>query len=310
MAEAVLDTVTAQIFAGDYQWRSNGQSIKFAGFMKIYIEGKDTEDEEDKEGILPELNEGEKVKLEKLEPAQHWTAPPPQFTEATLIKAMEENGIGRPSTYAPTIATITARGYVLRSGKTLSSGEIGVIVTELMEEYFSKILDISFTANMEEQLDQVAEEGKDWKSVLTEFYPDFKVALDRAEDEISKIEIKDEVSDIECDKCGRMMVYKLGRYGKFLACPGFPECRNIKSILVEAGTLCPYCGSKVIIRKTKRGKLFYTCEKGKECKLITWDLPTGSLSGKCGEAMVEKETKTKGKQVFCSNKDCEGNKAK
>lgn len=303
MEQAIFDTVTASIWANDYQFRANGQAIKFAGFMKVYIEGQDTEEE--KAGILPELNEEEKVNLLNLVKEQHYTQPPANFTEATLIKAMEENGIGRPSTYAPTIATILARGYVSREQKKLYPTELGILVTGLMEEYFKNIIDVNFTAKMEDELDEVAEKGREWKSVLNNFYPDFKVCLDKAEAELEKVEIKDEVSDIACDKCGRMMVYKLGRYGKFLACPGFPECRNIKSIVKEAGVECPLCGGQVVEKKSKRGKIFYGCENYPECKMTTWDKPTGKKCETCGSPIVEKTTKTKGTVVFCSNSECE-----
>jgi len=303
MIEAVFDTVTAIIYANEYQFRANGQSIKFAGFMKVYIEGLDVEEE--KSDMLPELNEGEKAKLLNLIKEQHFTAPPANYTEATLIKAMEENGIGRPSTYAPTIATILARGYVTREQKKLYPTELGTLVTELMEEYFKNIIDVNFTAKMESELDEVAEQGREWESVLNEFYPEFKLCLDKAESHLEKVEIKDEVSDVVCDKCGRMMVYKLGRYGRFLACPGFPECRNIKSIVVSAGVDCPLCGGKVVEKKSKRGKVFYGCEHYPECKLATWDKPTGEKCEVCNSPMVEKETKTKGKVVFCSNQKCE-----
>lgn len=306
MESAVMDAVSATIGANGYAFRASGSKVKFAGFMKIYIEGTDTEKK--KETYLPELAEGQVLKLDKLTPDQHFTSPPPNYTEATLIKAMEEEGIGRPSTYAPTIATIQARGYVAREGKALFPTELGIIVNELMEQYFQKILDVKFTASMEEKFDSVEEGEREWVEVLREFYPDFKVALDKAEDEIGQVEIKDEESDVPCDKCGRMMVYKLGRYGKFLACPGFPECRNAKPIIVSAEVACPLCGGDVLIRKSKRGKLFYACEHNgtgadKKCELITWDLPTGKKCEKCGSAEVVKKGKN-GEKVVCSNKEC------
>jgi len=308
METAVLDAVSASIKVGNYIFKASGQKIKFAGFMKLYVEGTDLEEKMDT--FLPELTEGQVLKLNKLLSEQHWTSPPPFYTEATLIKTLEEEGIGRPSTYAPTITTITSRGYIVRDKKTLIPTELGILVTNLMEEYFPKILDVKFTAGVEAQLDEVAEGKHVWTDVLDDFYPDFEVALKRAEDEISKIEIKDEVSDVKCELCGRMMVYKQGRFGKFLACPGFPECMNTKAIVVEAGVNCPECGGKVLVRKTQKGRVYYACEnnKGKEkggCQFISWDEPTGEKCKKCGSAMVKKRLRGGKEAIVCSNKDCE-----
>jgi DNA topoisomerase-1 len=302
MESAVLDTISVEITANDYIFRASGMKIKFAGFMKLYIEGRDEEEEKAKQ--LPDLAEGQRLNLSKLVPEQHFTAPPPNYTEATLIKAMEEEGIGRPSTYAPTISTIISRGYVNRKGKTLFPTELGTIVAGLLAEYFDKIVNMKFTASIEEQLDSVEDGKRDWVDVLRDFYPDFSVALDKAEAEIGQVELKDEVSDIPCEKCGRMMVYKIGRYGRFLACPGFPECRNTKAIVVEAGVNCPVCGAKVLIKKSKRGKVYYGCERnGNGCEFMSWDMPTDKKCEKCGAVMVKKRFKGQ-ERIVCSNKEC------
>lgn len=281
MADAILDSVTADILCGGkYLARATGSEIKFAGFMTLYVEGKDEEEEKSKK--IPTLAEGQNLLLKELDPQQHFTQPPPRYTEASLVKAMEEDGIGRPSTYAPTIATITARGYVAREGKTLYPTELGYIVTDLMKENFEDIVDVEFTANMEDRIETVADGENNWKNVIRDFYVPFSHTLAEAEEKIGNIEIKDEVSDIPCDKCGRMMVYKQGRFGKFLACPGFPECRNTKAITQELGVPCPKCGAKVLIRKSKKGTTFYTCEKSPECDFISWDEPTNEKCPACG----------------------------
>ncbi|MDR0930488.1 MAG: type I DNA topoisomerase [Clostridiales bacterium] len=305
MESAILDTISADITADSYLFRANGSRVKFQGFMKLYTESSDTETKDEK--FLPNLKDGEKLTLKSLNPEQHFTAPPSNYTEASLIKTMEELGIGRPSTYAPTIATIISRGYVTREKRVLYPTELGTIVTEVMEQYFDKIVDVDFTANIEEELDNVEAGEVKWQQVLGDFYPPFEVSLKKAEEEIGEIEIQDEVSDIPCDKCGRMMVYKMGRYGKFLACPGFPECRNAKPITQEAGVDCPKCGAKILVRKSKRGKIFYGCEKYPECDFVTWDMPTGELCKTCGAAVVKKKGKT-GEYETCSNKDCPTNK--
>lgn len=294
MENAILDTVSVDIEANKIPFRASGSTIKFHGFMKLYIEGTDS-DEEEKEGILPELAVGDELKLISLKPEQHFTAPPPYYTEASLIKAMEEEGIGRPSTYAPTIATITARGYVGREAKQLFPTELGKIVTDLMENYFDDIVDLKFTASIESQLDEVAGGAFPWKKVMHDFYPSFKVKLDKAESEIEKIKIEDEVSDVICEKCGRNLVYKLGKYGKFLACPGFPDCRNIKSIIETIEEPCPKCGGTVVIKKMKKGgRKFFVCEHNEgenkgTCDYISWKKP-----GKDGKE-EEKEPKAKKK---------------
>ncbi len=305
MSDAVLDTVNAEICADDYMVKANGSSIKFAGFMTLYVEGKD--EAEEKAGKLPELTEGQKLKLKELNPAQHFTQPPPRYTEASLVKAMEEDGIGRPSTYAPTIATITARGYVAREGKSLYPTELGYIVTDLMKEYFKDIVDVAFTANMEDKIEDVADGDMNWKQVVREFYEPFEKTLKEAEEKIGDIEIKDEVSDVKCEKCGRMMVYKQGKFGKFLACPGFPECRNTKSINVELDAPCPKCGAKVYVRKSKKGTVFYTCERSPECDFISWDEPTKEKCPKCGGVLMKKRAFNRRGPIsyVCFNEDCD-----
>ena len=305
MTNAVLDTVQAEILADDkYLLRASGSTVKFAGFMTLYIEGKD--EAEEKEGKIPPLEEGQQLKLKELEPKQHFTQPPPRYTEATLVKTLEEDGIGRPSTYAPTLTTITARGYVAREGKALYPTELGVIVTELMEAHFEEIVDVDFTANMEEKLDTIEEGKTPWKQVIRDFYGPFEQTLHKAEEEIGDIELKDEVSDIPCEKCGRMMVYKQGRFGKFLACPGFPECRNTKPIAVELGVPCPECGAKVLVRKSQRGKVYYTCERSPECGFMSWDEPTNDKCPQCG-GVIYKKRPFRGRgpiRYVCGNKEC------
>ncbi len=309
MASAIYDTVAVDIDAKGYTFVANGSSIKFAGFTKIYVEGKDVKEEDD--GVLPKLAEGEKLEVAKLEESQHFTEPPARYTEASLIKAMEEDGIGRPSTYAPTITTILARYYVSRKGKTLFPTELGTVITDIMTEYFKDIVDVEFTANMEESLDEVENGNVDWVKVISEFYTPFEKTLANAEDAIGKIEIKDEESDVKCEKCGRMMVYKMGKFGKFLACPGFPECRNAKPIVKESGVECPKCKGKILIKKSKKGKTYYGCENNPECDFMTWDLPLKETCPKCGGLLLENKFRGK-KKVYCYNESCgyEENKSK
>lgn len=304
MQRAVLDNVRVDIACGDYIFRATGQTVKFDGFMKIYVEGKDIEEE--KEGKLPSLEEGQKLLLKEILPKQHFTQPPPRYTEASIIKAMEDEGIGRPSTYSPTITTITARGYVTRDGKALVPTELGEVVTVLMEEHFKDIVDVKFTANMEEKLDEVEEGKKEWKKVIDDFYAPFSETLEKAEETIGNIEIKDEVSDVPCEKCGRMMVIKQGRFGKFLACPGYPECKNTKTIAEPIEAPCPNCGKKVYLRKSKKGAKYYTCETGTEC-FISWDEPTSMRCPKCGGVLFKKR-KFRGKgplEYVCGNENCD-----
>ncbi|MBQ7953896.1 MAG: type I DNA topoisomerase, partial [Clostridia bacterium] len=309
MSSAVFDTVSVDIDVADYVFKANGSTVKFPGFMKIYVESKENKDEDD--GALPLLEKGEELKLSKLEESQHFTEPPARYTEASLIKAMEEEGIGRPSTYAPTITTILSRNYVSRKGKALHPTELGTVITELMIEYFKDIVDIEFTANMEEKLDDVEDGTIDWIKVVSDFYGPFEETLKKAEDAIGKIKIEDEVSDVPCEKCGRMMVYKMGRFGKFLACPGFPECRNAKPIIKESGANCPKCGGKLLIKKSKRGKTYYGCEHNPTCEFMTWDTPLTQECPKCGGLLLENKFRGK-KRVYCADEKCgyEENKEK
>ena len=246
---------------------------------------------------LPPLSEGEELKLDSLNPEQHFTQPPSRYTEASLIKILEEKGIGRPSTYAPTITTIINRGYVTRTKKTLAPTELGMIVNNIISEHFKNIVDVTFTADMETNLDMIEEGKSDWHKIIDDFYIPFEKTLKEAEDKIGNIEIKDEVSDVVCDKCGAMMVYKQGKFGKFLACPGFPECRNTKTIVKEIGIKCPDCNGDVIEKKSRRGKIFYGCTKFPECNFTSWDKPTDKKCDVCGYTMFEKNMR--GKKLYC-----------
>jgi len=303
MASAVYDTLSVDIGAGKYLFKANGSKVKFPGFMAVYIEGKDEESEES-EGDIPELSEGELLEVKKMDPRQHFTQPPQRYTEATLVKALEEKGIGRPSTYAPTITTILARGYVEKEKKFLKPTELGKIVTDIMKKYFKDIVDVQFTAQMENQLDEVEEGQKNWVELMKEFYAKFVDVLKEADSQIEPVDIPDEVTDVLCDKCGRNMVIKSGRFGKFLACPGFPECRNTRPLVEEAGVSCPKCGGKVLIKKTRKGKKYFGCENNPDCSFMTWDSPAGENCPKCGNFLVKKFT---GKQVQlkCSNEQCD-----
>ncbi|MDD2497983.1 MAG: type I DNA topoisomerase [Desulfitobacteriaceae bacterium] len=298
MSSALMEVTTVDIAGGEFIFRVTGSVIKFPGFMQVYIEGKDDESNEDN-GLIPKVTEGQPLKLVKTEPKQHFTQPPPRFTEATLVKALEERGIGRPSTYAPIIDTILRRGYVLRQQKQFIPTELGKIVVDLLKEYFPKIIDVEFTAGMEKDLDFIEEGSMPWQEVIKAFYGPFAKDLEHAEEEIGEIEIQDEESDEVCEKCGRKMVYKMGRYGKFLACPGFPECRNAKPILKEIGVKCPECGGEIVERKGKRGRLFYGCRNYPDCQFVSWDKPTGVLCEKCGYPMVEKVSKKKEIKLVC-----------
>lgn len=302
MKSAVYDTLNVDIEVGQYIFKASGSKVKFQGFTALYTEGKDDEGE-DEEGLIPELTEGQIVKLKKLDPKQHFTQPPPRYTEATLIKALEEKGIGRPSTYAPTITTILVRGYIEREKRQLKPTELGMIITDIMKAHFKDIVNIEFTANMEQQLDEIEEGQKDWVEVLKQFYTPFEETFKEAEQEIGDIEIQDEVTDEKCEKCGRNMVIKHGRYGKFLACPGFPECRNAKPILEEAGVNCPICSGKVYIKKTKKGRKYYGCENNPKCDFMTWDEPMKDPCPKCGALLVKKSSK-KNQNIQCTNKNC------
>ena len=273
MSAAIYNTVSANIDVNTYNFRASGQNLKFKGFMTLYVEVLENEKEE-VELSLPELEIGATVIKQKLNSKQSFTAPPPRYTEASLVKALEEKGIGRPSTYSPTITTILERRYIEKEQKQLMLTELGKVVNKLLVENFPNIIDVEFTAKIEEEFDAVAEGKENWKQILREFYPPFKEQLDKAEKELEHVTIADEVTDIPCEKCGRMMVIKYGRYGKFLACPGYPECKNAKPIVENIDVPCPVCGAKVQVRKTKRKKKYYICEHNPEtCNYISWNKP-------------------------------------
>ncbi len=285
MTDALLDMVSVDIKADKYLVKATGTDVKFMGFMTLYVEGKD--ENEEKETKLPAMSEGQNLLLKELDEQQHFTQPPTRYTEASLVKAMEEEGIGRPSTYAPTIATISARGYVARDGKSLYPTELGFVVTDLMKENFSDIVDVEFTAHMEDEIEDIASGTENWKNIIRKFYGPFKSTLEEAEKTIGNIEVKDEESDVVCDKCGRKMVYKQGRFGKFLACPGFPECRNTKAIVESISAKCPKCGGEVISKKSRKGGTFYVCNNSPACDFISWNEPTDEKCPECGNSLLK-----------------------
>ena len=301
---AVYETLSADITGSGITLRFYGEHKVFAGFTVLYEESTD-EAADNVEMTLPKLKEGQEINIKKVNSIQHFTQPPSRYTEASLVRTLEENGIGRPSTYAPTITTIISRGYVSREKKRLYPTELGIMVTSMMEQYFSQIVDTEFTAIMEEKLDAVEEGHQDWKQILREFYPEFESTLEVAENEIEKVEVKDEVSDVPCDKCGTMMVYKIGRYGKFLACPNFPDCSNTKPILQYLDTsACPKCGKRLLIKTSRKNRKFYGCEGYPECDFVSWDKPAAEKCPKCGQYMIEKQN-NKGELVhLCSNDNC------
>lgn len=302
MSSALFKVVTADITAASYHFRANGSTLQFPGFLILYDDQVKEDREEDR--TLPELAPGQELKLLGLEPQQHFTQPPPRYTEATLVKTLEEKGIGRPSTYAPTIGTIQARNYVEKEKKAFVPTELGEIVTGIMKDFFPDIVDIQFTASLEEKLDQVEEGKTGWIDVLDHFYGPFHQKLTYAEKELQQVEVQDEVSEVECEKCGRMMVYKMGRYGKFLACPGFPECRNTRPILKETGVKCPYCqGGNVVEKRTKKGRVFFGCSTYPDCQFVSWNPPVNQKCPECGEILVEKKSK-KGASWECLSKEC------
>lgn len=307
MSSAVYDTITVDVTAGDYLFRSNASVIKFAGYLTVYEESDDDPDKGDNEGISAhlqaDLKPGEKLQLLKLQEKQHFTEPPPRYTEASLVRKMEEEGIGRPSTYAPTIETIQTRGYVAKEDKKLVPTELGEIVIALLKEHFPDIVNLEFTANLEEKLDAVEEGNASWKKIVSDFYEPFAETLKEAEQKIGKIKVEDEVSEEVCELCGRNMVIKMGRFGKFLACPGFPDCKNTRPLLEEAGVNCPKCGEKLVVRRSKKGRKFYGCSRYPDCDFISWEKPAPIPCPKCGELMVEKNTKQQKKYV-CTNKEC------
>lgn len=302
MSSAVLDTLSVDIAAGKTVFRATGSKVRFPGFMKVYVEGNDDgTTEEDK--YLPELHSGDILEKQDIEPKQHFTQPPPRYTEARLVRTLEELGIGRPSTYAPTLETIQKRGYVAIEEKKFMPTELGELVIEQMEQFFPEILNVEFTANMEEDLDHVEEGSEDWVKVLAEFYESFEKRLEVAEEEMKEIEIEDEVSDEICEKCGKPLVYKLGRFGKFLACSGFPDCRNTKPIVKDIGVACPKCKEgHVVERRSKKGRVFFGCDRYPECDFVSWDKPSTKPCPNCSSLMVEKKSK-QGIKLQCTSCD-------
>ncbi|MBX9972394.1 type I DNA topoisomerase [Cytobacillus firmus] len=298
MAPAVMDTMSVDLKNGEVIFRATGSKVKFSGFMKVYVEGTDDQSEE-KDNMLPDLKEGDEVLKKDIEPKQHFTQPPPRYTEARLVKTLEEQGIGRPSTFAPTLDTIQKRGYVALDNKRFVPTELGEIVHELMIEFFPEILDIEFTAKMEKDLDYVEEGKVYWVKIIDEFYGDFEKRLEKAEKEMQEVEIKDEPAGEDCEQCGNPMVFKMGRYGKFMACSNFPDCRNTKPIVKDIGVKCPKCKEgNIIERKSKKRRIFYGCDRFPECDFISWDKPLPRSCPKCDNLLVEKKLK-KGVQVQC-----------
>lgn len=302
MADCVQKTTQADIIANGYIFKASGYKVDFDGFTILYVEGKDTDDEKEKQ--LPALEKDMPLKLREIVPNQHFTQPPARYTEASLIKALEEYGIGRPSTYAATITTITGREYVKREGKTLVPTELGEVSTKLMKERFPKIVNLKFTAQMEQDLDKIEKGSEEWISLLDSFYGEFEKTLKKAKTDMEgvKIQLKEDETDIVCELCGRKMVVKVGRYGKFIACPGYPECKNIKKYVQETGVICPKCGGKVIVRKTKKGKPFYGCDQYPECDFVSWSEPVNEKCPNCGEILYKK--KGKKPTLYCAKEGC------
>ena len=304
MANAVYDNVSVDVVSAGYTFRANYSELKFPGYTAVYEEAKD-EEQDEPASPLPMLSEGERVDLKKLTPSQQFTQPPARYTEATLIRAMEEKGIGRPSTYAPTITAISSRDYVIKEGKYLRPTPLGEVVTELMKEHFGDIVDLAFTNQMESRLDEIESGKAEWREVLSEFYGGFEKELSAAEQAMDGVRIKvpDVLSDEYCDVCGRQMVIKKGRFGYFLACPGFPECTFTKPIVVEMPGKCPKCGGKILKRTSKKGYVFYACERGTDCGFITWEVPTKDVCPSCGKTMFKHSGRGPLKS-FCINEEC------
>ncbi|WP_336183045.1 type I DNA topoisomerase [Bacillus halotolerans] len=298
MASAVLDTMSVDLTNNGLIFRANGSKVKFSGFMKVYVEGKDDQLEE-KDRMLPDLQEGDTVLSKDIEPEQHFTQPPPRYTEARLVKTLEELGIGRPSTYAPTLDTIQRRGYVGLDNKRFVPTELGQIVLELIMEFFPEIINVEFTAKMEKDLDNVEEGNIEWVQIIDNFYTDFEKRVKKAESEMKEVEIEPEYAGEDCELCSSPMVYKMGRYGKFLACSNFPDCRNTKPIVKQIGVKCPSCGEgNIVERKSKKKRVFYGCDRYPDCEFVSWDKPIERKCPKCGKMLVEKKLK-KGIQVQC-----------
>lgn len=303
MASCIIKATSVDIINGEYGLKASGSSIEFDGFMKIYDYAL-ADDENENSTNLPDLKEGEELIKKGIDGKQHFTQPPAKFSEASLVKTLEENGIGRPSTYVTIISTLLERKYIERDKKTLVPTELGFIVNNIMNEYFGGIVDVEFTAEMEGKLDNVEEGSEDWRAIVDKFYKPLKQSVDIAEKELSKITIEDKVSDVKCDKCGRLMVIKHGRYGDFLACPGYPECKNTKPIVEELEVPCPLCGGKVIAKKSKKGRKFFGCSNYPECNYVSWFEPVTEKCKECGGSMVKKYSKAKGTYHECVNEAC------
>lgn len=308
MSSAIFDATRVDIAVGDYTFRATGSQLKFPGFLRLYQEGSDiSEGQDDDDRLLPDLETNERLNLGALNLLQHFTQAPPRYTEAMLVRTLEEEGIGRPSTYAPIIETIVSRGYVYSEERRFRPSELGGIVVDLLSENFSRLLDVGFTANLETQLDQIEAGDLIWQRVVGEFYQPFAVSLEEAHANLEKIEIKDEESDVICEKCGRNMVYKMGRFGRFLACPGYPECKNTKAILDEIGVECAICKQEgraegqLVRRRTRKGRYFYGCSNYPECTYSTWQEPVAQLCSECGQHLV---IRRKGTDPVCVNKEC------
>jgi DNA topoisomerase-1 len=304
MSPAVVETTSVDIGGGRYIFRASGSVVTFPGFTRVYEESRDDEAREE-EGVLPALSEGEALEAESLTPKQHFTQPPPRYTDATLVKALEEKGIGRPSTYAPILETIIRRGYVVREKKQLVPTELGMVVVDLLKRHFPDIIDVEFTAQMEESLDRIEEGEMDWVQVVRDFYGPFQETLARAEEEIGRVAVADEVSEEVCEQCGRNMVIKTGRYGKFLACPGFPECRNTRPLLETTGVPCPRCKKgELVVRRSKKGRRFFGCSRYPECDFMVWDEPAGENCPRCGDMLVVKRGRGEREVLECINEQC------
>ncbi|MBR1686520.1 MAG: type I DNA topoisomerase, partial [Clostridia bacterium] len=303
MSSAAYETMTAEISGDGVGLRFYGEVLTFDGYRAVY---KDSQDEEEVpvSSTLPSIAPGSPVSIREADVKQHFTQPPARYTEASLVRTMEEKGIGRPSTYAPTITTIISRGYVSREQKRLYPTELGNMVTAMMEEFFPEIVDMDFTADMEDKLDKVEEGTEEWKDILRKFYPHFKELLTTAEEQVEKVEIRDEVSDEICDKCGAKMVYKMGRFGRFLACPNFPECKNTKPIQIYIDVPCPNCGARLMEKTTKKNRKFFGCERYPECDFVSWDRPVEEKCPQCGSFMVEKHGKHQELWHVCTNETC------
>jgi DNA topoisomerase I, bacterial len=304
MSNCVLNTTQANIQANKYIFKASGSSVQFDGFTVLYQEAQEGADQQQESKDLPNLEVGMKLKVKDLKGNQHFTQPPPRYTEASLIKTLEENGIGRPSTYAATISTITSREYVAREGKAFKPTELGEVITQLMKEKFPKIVNTKFTANVETELDSVQLGKEEWQETVGKFYGDLEKTVKKATEEMDgvKIKLKEDETDEVCDKCGKPMVYKYGRYGRFLACSGYPDCKNIKKVLNETGAICPKCGGKVIQRKSKRGRVFFGCGEYPKCDFVSWDPPSKENCPVCGKVLLQKTTKDK--KMYCVTEGC------